>query len=111
MRTSWRPEGWEASLNDMYKDKCKDCPSKNEKVSEEEGDLTVCDAYCHHEELKMYFEAGADAMLKALKKQGVHFDREEIINHVQLNMQAVQKLRTGTWVFIPDDEAKKVENV
>ena len=73
--SKWRPENW----TNPYQDK--------------EG--------CWE---RLCFERGADAMLEALRKDGV--SSKEIGNTISGNRLSVwvDKHKIGTWVFIPDDK-------
>jgi membrane-bound inhibitor of C-type lysozyme len=52
-------------------------------------------------------EAGANAMLEALRKEG----EKELGNTISGNRITVwvDKHKSGTWVFIPDDEPAKLD--
>ena len=55
--------------------------------------------------LETAFEAGADAMIEALKAKGLHFEKaspDELARVIPF-LDAVD---TGTLVFIPDEEGK-----
>jgi hypothetical protein len=79
-KMSWRPEDWP---------KCP-CDGCANKVEDEYG--LVCDLSCGKHSAWRNREAGADAMLTALKMNGVRFNR-----HWN------KTLAHYTMVFIPDD--------
>ena len=56
--SKWRPEGWPEP-------RCVDCP---DKVEDQYG--LLCNLSCGVESLDKMYEAGADAMLEALRKEG-----------------------------------------
>ena len=79
MGNKWRPEGWNKI--------------KADAVGVEEEDTKY---------VAMEFEAGADAMLEALRKScNLHFSE-------WLQQEGVEafgfKVQPGKWVFIPDEE-------
>lgn len=86
----WRPEGWE----NPYISNWKDIPIVDEETTRTDRDL--------------YFEAGADAMLEALKKEAtaliVPGDRKVHLKEEDGCSFAVIIKRKGTLVFIPDDK-------
>ena len=77
--TKWRPDGWviEGEPLDpfIFSNDC------NKKLIFSTG-----------------YEAGADAMLKALKKEGVHFEKDRWTDDSTFETEV-----PGTVVFIPDD--------
>ena len=75
MTKLWRPEGWNT------------LKAKNQPLHCFAPDVCVGEAY----------EAGADAMMKALKDRGVH----------RYNQPFDAPPNTGTWVFIPDKDVEK----
>ena len=80
----WRPKNWDK----IVKSECYD------------GD-------CVYREIDT-FEAGADAILEALMKDGWkpedEFD-QRFLSHRALNdMMTVGEFRKGVWVFIPEEE-------
>lgn len=83
--SNWRPEGWEHQRNDD----CKTCVS----YGLGNRDCVIC---------QRNYEAGADAMLRALRKLGHHVNASapfsSLVEHTTLS-----KNNTGTYVFIPDD--------
>jgi hypothetical protein len=50
------------------------------------------------------FEAGADAMLKALRNMGVHVDRPASFSSLAEHTTLSNYENTGTYTFISDDE-------
>jgi len=59
---TWRPEGWPESL----------CDGCNNRSDDSYGEF-VCDLHCGQHSMQCNFEAGASAMLEALKKRGSRF--------------------------------------
>ena len=88
-----RPEGWE----NPYPTKCM-------------GKLFEADVFNDSPEYMVY-EEGADAMLRALKKEGISTEAIEK-NHLSipkvLEVPLVKEMHQGTikgtWVFIPGEE-------
>ena len=54
----------------------------------------------------MIFEAGADAMLEALKKSGEKVDRKTTVTN-NWNLETKHQFEKGWYVFIPDEGAKE----
>ena len=93
MIKKWRPQGW------SY-------PVKNT-----EGQtvyLKVCNCLVGQiADDYATFEAGADAMLEALKKKGTKVEDAEDGFSVRLpDIKFLHGIKRGTLVFIPDDEEK-----
>ena len=93
----WRPKGWENPFS----------PAAISVVGNNGKPIS------HHQ----VYEAGANAMLKSLQKEGIHIPKgeytriskaqpEKQIAHYALpSSSAIAKSGTsGTWVFIPDKE-------
>jgi hypothetical protein len=80
--TKWRPEGWENPYPTM------------QQMREFHADK----AFFYDPQCRNAFDAGADAMLEALKQQ---FDSEHLESYQTHNMC---NGCPGTWVFIPDEE-------
>ena len=77
---SWRPEGWIPKIS-------------FEEITHLKPSLV---SMMTEKECKIY-EAGADAMLEALKKDGVHFKKGEWTDDATFEVD-----NPGTVVFIPD---------
>ena len=76
----WRPEGWDNPC---------------EEYKKYFGDI---EPSCVQEHEYYSYEAGADAMLDALKKQ---FDSEHLKAY---ELHHMTQGCAGTWVFIPDED-------
>lgn len=86
---SWRPEGWK---NCFY--------VETHRV----GDTIYGNFDCVRASA---FEAGADAMLEALRKEGQHFSKIDIKSEYEIETRQFNNpVIPGTWVFIPDEEEK-----
>jgi len=89
MENRWRPEGWRNPyLESIFDVKIKPCDTRTTTK----------------ESKAPYFEAGANAMLAAMRKRGIHSDmfyKEDTKD--KLYFVTIQG-KKGTLVFIPDDE-------
>lgn len=94
----WRPEGW----NNPY-------PDGTEKVLTEKHIIQAIEYPQSNYEL---FEAGAEAMLDALKKEAMKFNGEnlQIVTHLDWGYPEIIRdtrlspCASGYLVFIPDEE-------
>jgi hypothetical protein len=77
---SWRPVGWDKKV------------TKHNLTG-----FIVMSRMSSLTDHELSFEAGADAMLEALKKDGTHFDKNEWTDDASF-----QTDEPGTVVFIPD---------
>jgi len=83
--SKWRPEGWANYRSTQDPKSFEDC-------------ILV-------DKLNGIFEAGADAMLEALRKEGLPCDQpmtEDLLRFVA-HTAARHDGKPGTWVFIPDN--------
>ena len=79
MSKAWRPEGW--------------------VIQGEPLDPFIFSNNCNKKLIYVTgYEAGADAMLEALKKEGVHFEKDEWTDDSTFETEV-----PGTVVFIPDE--------
>lgn len=101
---SWRPEGWENPYN-KPKVLSLNIPEGTKLFR---GDFEVLDTSAivnsSNEANAEIFEAGADAMLEALRAKGA----DDLLKFIY-NVVAIQPLKTignGKFLFIPDEEVR-----
>jgi len=83
----WRPEWWELRKNED----CKHCVH----FGQGKRDCVLCDRS---------YEAGADALLAALRQRGFHVDRDASFSSLGEHCILSNKKNIGDYVFIPDDQ-------
>jgi len=84
---AWRPEGW-----------------KNPYIGEFNTTWTMALE-------RVAYELGADAMLEALRKQGVHVDRATAFCCLSEHVTLSNKDNTGTYLFIPDEQQPRISPI
>jgi len=95
----WKPKNWS-------KNPCDDCPNKQEDIYG-----LLCDLACGKHTAYLNHEAGADAILEALKKQAIHIrhagwvDVTSNLSEIAHDMGIYGK--TGYLAFIPEEEVKE----
>ena len=80
------------------KNPCVECPKK---VEDEYG--LFCDLACGLFTRYCYKEAGADAMLEALKEKGIYVDVATTVTN-NVNPDTFHQFQKGWLVFIPEEK-------
>ncbi len=84
---SWRPKDWIKNIS--FEDLSQIEPSLVSMMTERE--------------IKIY-EAGADAMLEALRGTGWHVDDDSSFSSLKEHCTLSNSGNTGTYIFIPDEK-------
>lgn len=89
--SKWRPKGW-----------------KNPFVGvlDFTGTKPTFNTTNNHKSEKTAFEAGADAMLEKLRERGRHVNGNASFSSLGEHYTLSNEGNTGTYLFIPDDEAR-----
>jgi hypothetical protein len=92
--SKWRPEGW---LNPYT------IPIYSNKILTE---IEIKAVYNSQRGEPGAFEAGADAILEALRQRGFHVDNDASFTSLGEHATLSNKGNTGDYIFIPDDEVQ-----
>ena len=99
---SYRPEGWPKSPCDVCRIRDEVMVARKQITAAWGGPEPECACLEHTQYASR--EAGADAMLEALRARGFHVDRDAVFCSLGECRTLYNVGNTGTYTFIPDAE-------